>query len=165
MPKLAANLSMLFVEVDFLERFAAAARAGFRAVEYQYPVRMEAGRNRRARRATPRVQVVLHNLPARRPARGERGIACLTGREQRVPRRRRARHRVRARRCAARACNCLAGLVPAGADRAALHATCVANLKHAARAGESRGMRALIEPINARTVPDFFLALGARRRR
>ena len=88
MPRLAANLSTLFPEVPFLERFAAAARAGFRYVEYQFPYQWNAEElARRAREAG--VRVVLHNLPAGDFAKGERGIACLPGRERefRTPRR------------------------------------------------------------------------------
>src|SRR5947208_14868257 len=82
MPKLAANLSMLFAEVDFLERFAAAARAGFRAVEYQYPYEWKAEDIAAAVRDAG-LQVVLHNMPRGDPARAEHGTACLPGREQR----------------------------------------------------------------------------------
>ncbi|MGH8742407.1 MAG: TIM barrel protein, partial [Burkholderiales bacterium] len=80
MPRLAANLSMLFTEVEFLDRFAAAAKAGFRYVEYQFPYQWPADELAlRAREAG--VGVVLHNLPAGDFAKGERGIACLPGRE------------------------------------------------------------------------------------
>src|SRR5260221_2583278 len=76
MPKLAANLSTLFVEVDFLERFAAAARAGFRAVEYQYPYEWRPEDIARAARDAG-LAVVLHNMPAGHAARGERGTPRL----------------------------------------------------------------------------------------
>ena len=110
-PKLAANLSMLFVEVDFLERFAAAARAGFRAVEYQYPYDWKPAQIAGA-------------------ARDARGTACLTGREQRFREDlERAIEYARQVRCPN--LHLMAGVVPAGAVRAALHATYVANLKHA----------------------------------
>ena len=85
MPRLAANLSTLFKERPFLERFRAAADAGFRAVEYQYPYEEQAGEiAKRARDAG--LQVVLHNMPRGDPARGEHGTACLPGREQRFRR-------------------------------------------------------------------------------
>src|SRR5688572_26560292 len=81
MPKLAANLSTLFPQLDFLERFDAAAKAGFRYVEYQFPYQWNPDElARRARDAN--VQVVLHNLPAGDFAKGDRGIACLPGRER-----------------------------------------------------------------------------------
>src|SRR5690349_20772927 len=81
MPKLAANVSMLFTEQPFLDRFAAAAAAGFRYVEYQFPYAHRAEEVAAAARAAG-VQVVLHNLPAGDMAAGERGIACLPGRER-----------------------------------------------------------------------------------
>ena len=81
MPKVAANLSTLFPEVPFLDRFAAAARAGFRYVEYQFPYQWSPDElARRAREAG--LEVVLHNLPAGDLAKGDRGIACLPGRKQ-----------------------------------------------------------------------------------
>jgi len=82
MPRLAANLSTLFRERDFLDRFAAAARAGFRAVEYQYPYEWSAA-DIAARAKAAGVQVVLHNMPRGDTARGEHGTACLPGREAR----------------------------------------------------------------------------------
>ena len=82
MPKFAANVSMMFAEVEFLQRFAAAARAGFRAVEYQYPYEWKPGDIAAAARDAG-VEVVLHNMPQGDAALGERGTACLTGREQR----------------------------------------------------------------------------------
>src|SRR6478735_9146819 len=81
MPKLAANLSMLFAEHDFLDRFAAARAAGFRFVEYQFPYAHSSAELARAARDAG-VQVVLHNLPPGDSARGERGIASLPGRER-----------------------------------------------------------------------------------
>ena len=80
MPKLAANLSTLFADVDFPERFGRAARAGFRYVEYQFPYAWRAA-ELAARAQEAGVQVVLHNLPPGDMARGERGIASLPGRE------------------------------------------------------------------------------------
>src|SRR2546422_2255311 len=81
MPQLAANLSTLFPQLDFLERFAAARAAGFSYVEYQFPYAF--GAEQLAQRARDAgVQVVLHNLPAGDMAKGERGIACLPGRER-----------------------------------------------------------------------------------
>src|SRR3970040_361133 len=82
MPKLAANLSTMFKETAFLERFAAARKAGFRAVEYQYPYDFEAVDVAAAAREAG-VQVVLHNMPPGDAQRGEHGTACLPGREAR----------------------------------------------------------------------------------
>ncbi len=152
MPRLAANLSMLFVEHPFLERFAAAAAAGFRYVEYQfpYPERPDAVAQA-ARRAG--VQIVLHNLPAGDMEAGERGIACLPGRE--------AEFRAGVERAIeyakAAGCprlNCLAGLAPA--DRRHFQ-TLAANVRYAARRLSEVGLQLLLEPINTRSVPGFFL--------
>src|ERR1700704_1694167 len=79
MPKLAANLTMLFGEMDFLERFEAAATAGFHGVEFLFPYAYEAPVLRQRLRDHGLVQV-LHNLPAGDWAKGERGVACLPGR-------------------------------------------------------------------------------------
>ncbi|HET7198174.1 MAG TPA: 2-oxo-tetronate isomerase [Burkholderiales bacterium] len=152
MPRLAANLSMLFTEHGFLERFAAAAAAGFRHVEYQFPYAHRADEVADAARRAG-VQVVLHNLPAGDSAAGERGIACLPGRE--------AEFRAGVERAIeyakAAACprlNCLAGLAPA--DRAHFE-TLVANVRHAARRLSEVGVQLMLEPINTRSVPGFFL--------
>ncbi len=160
MPKLAANLSMLFVEVDFLDRFGAAARAGFRGVEYQYPYDWKAGDIAAAARDAG-VKVVLHNMPPGDPQRGERGTACLTGREQRF------RDDLEMAVDYARMADCanlhlMAGVVPAGADRAALHATYVSNLRYAAERLRGAGMRLLIEPLSERTVANCFLRSSAQ---
>lgn len=80
MPRLAANLSLLFPELPFLERFAAAARAGFRYVEYQFPYAFGSAADVAARAKDAGVEVVLHNLPAGDAARGDRGIACQPAR-------------------------------------------------------------------------------------
>jgi len=150
--KLAANLSMLFPELDFLERFAAARAAGFRYVEYQFPYPFEADEIARHARAAG-VEVVLHNLPAGDMAKGERGIACLPGRE--------AEFRDGVERAIAYAkavgcarLNCISGLAPA--DGTHLR-TLVANVRHAARRLGEVGIQLMIEPINTRSVPGFFL--------
>jgi hydroxypyruvate isomerase len=160
MPKLAANLSTLFVEVAFLERFAAAARAGFRAVEYQYPYEWQPQDIAAAARDAG-VEVVLHNMPPGDAQRGERGTACLTGREQRF------RDDLERAIEYARPVNCtslhlMAGVVPAGVQRADLHATYVANLKYAAKRLGDAGMRLLIEPLSERTVANCFLRSSAQ---
>jgi hydroxypyruvate isomerase len=163
MPKLAANLSMLFVEVEFLERFSAAARAGFRAVEYQYPYDWKPAEIAAAARDA-RVDVLLHNMPQGDSARGERGTACLTGREQRFGEDlERAIEYARLVRCPN--LHLMAGVVPAGAERAALHDTYVANLKHAGQRLAREGMRALIEPLSERTVANCFLRSSAQAAR
>ena len=160
MPRLAANLSTLFKEVEFLARFAAAARAGFRAVEYQYPYE-HAARDIAAAAREAGVQVVLHNTPRGDAARGEHGTACLPGREQRFREDLElAIEYARAAGCAF--LHCTAGVPPEGVERAAAHATYVANLKHAARRLRAEGMRLLIEPLSAGTVANYFLGGSAQ---
>jgi len=158
--KLAANLSMLFPELPFLERFAAAAKAGFRGVEYQYPYDWQPADIAAAARDA-RVEVLLHNMPPGDAQRGERGTACLPGREQRFrDDLERAIEYARVVRCPS--LHLLAGVAPQGADRAALHATFVSNLKQAARRLAREGMRALIEPLSERTVANCFLRSSAQ---
>jgi hydroxypyruvate isomerase len=156
-PKLAANLSTLFPEVQFLDRFAAAARAGFRYVEYQFPYQWSADElARRARDAG--VEVVLHNLPAGDLAKGDRGIACLPGREREFRDGvKRAIDYARAARCPR--LNCLAGIAPADREH---FAVLVGNVRYAARELGAAGLSLTLEPINTRTVPGFFLSRSAQ---
>ena len=157
MPRLAANLSTLFPEVPFLERFAAAARAGFRYVEYQFPYQWNAEElARRAREAG--VRVVLHNLPAGDFAKGERGIACLPGREREFrDSLEKAIPYAKAVDCPR--LNCLAGLAPV--DPAHFDVL-VANVRHAARRLGEAGLQLVLEAINTRSVPGFFLSRSAQ---
>lgn len=152
MPRLAANLSMLFTEHAFLDRFAAAAAAGFRYVEYQFPYGWPARAVAQAARRAG-VEVVLHNLPAGDMDAGERGIACLPGREDEFRAGvERAIEYASTARCPR--LNCLAGLAPVdGAHRAAL----VSNVRYAARRLSEVGVQLVIEPISTRSVPGFFL--------
>jgi hydroxypyruvate isomerase len=157
MPKLAANLSMLFPERAFLERFSAAAAAGFRYVEYQFPYPHGAAEVADAARGAG-VEVVLHNLPAGDMARGERGIACLPGRERDF-REGVARAIEYAKAAGCPRLNCLAGLAsedPRHFD------TLVANVRYAARRLAEVGLQLMLEPINTRTVPGFFLTGSAQ---
>ena len=152
MPKLAANVSMLFPQLPFLDRFAAARKAGFRYVEYQFPYDHDAAEvARRVRDAG--VEVVLHNLPPGDYAKGERGIACLPGREREF-REGIERGIEYARAAGCPRMNCLAGLAPADEKH---RAVLVGNLRYAARKLGEAGLQLLIEPINTRTVPGFFL--------
>jgi hydroxypyruvate isomerase len=160
MPRFAANVSTLFTETGFLERFAAARKAGFRAVEYQYPYDFAPSEVARAAREAG-VEVVLHNMPQGDAQRNERGTACLPGREQRFrDDLERAIEYARAARCAS--LHLMAGVAPAGAERATLHATYVANLKHAAKRLAEERMRLLIEPLSERTVANCFLRSSAQ---
>jgi hydroxypyruvate isomerase len=157
MPKLAANLSTLFTEVDFPERFAAAARAGFRYVEYQFPYQWKPDElAKRAREAG--MEVVLHNLPAGDFAKGERGIACLPGREGEF-REAVARGIQYAKAVGCPRLNCLAGLAPA--DRRHFDVL-VENVRYAARQLGEAGLQLTLEAINTRTVPGFFLSGSAQ---
>jgi len=156
-PKLAANLSTLFPEAGFLDRFAAAAKAGFRYVEYQFPYPWDPDElARRARAAS--VQVVLHNLPAGDFAKGERGIACLPGREKEF-REGVERAIAYAKAVSCPRLNCLAGLAPADREH---FAVLVENVRFAARRLGEAGLQLVIEPINTRTVPGFFLSRSAQ---
>jgi hydroxypyruvate isomerase len=157
MPKLAANLSTLFAEREFLERFALARAAGFRYVEYQFPY-AHAPQELAAAARDAGVQVVLHNLPAGDFTRGERGIACLPAREREFKEGvERAIAYAKAVNCPR--LNCIAGLAPV--DREHFDAL-VANVRHAARRLGEVGIELVIEPLNTRSVPGFFLTTSAQ---
>ena len=155
MPRIAANLTMMFNEVPFLDRFAAAAKAGFTAVEFLFPYDYKAA-DLRARLDANKLQLVLHNLPAGDWAGGERGIACLPDRTQEF-RDGVGRAIEYAKALGVGQLNCLAGKAPAGADAAALRATFVANLRYAAAELKRAGLKLLIEPINTFDIPGFYL--------
>jgi hydroxypyruvate isomerase len=159
MPRFAANLSFLFTELPFLDRFAAAARAGFEGVEYASPYEHPA-RDIARRLADQGLTQALFNLPAGNWEAGERGIAILPGREKEFRESlSRALDYADALGCAR--LNCLAGIAPPGADRGILEETFVANLAFAAEALRVRRVRLLIEPINTRDMPGFFLNRSA----
>jgi hydroxypyruvate isomerase len=156
MLRLAANLSLMFAEVPFMERFAAAARAGFRYVEYQFPYAFGSAAEvaRRARDAG--VQVVLHNLPGGDAAKGDRGIACQPARVSEFREDvERAIEYAKAAGCPR--LNALAGVAPADAAPELLFETLVENLRYAAGKFAQAGLTLLTEPANRRTIPDFFL--------
>ena len=152
MPKLAANVSMLFPQLDFLDRFAAARAAGFRAVEYQFPYDHDAKEvARRVRDA--RLEAVLHNLPLGGNPKVERGIACLPGREREF------RDNVERgiEYAVAAGCprlNCISGIAPA--DKEHLDVL-VGNLRYAARKLGAAGLQLMVEPVSTRTVAGFIL--------
>ncbi len=154
MPKFSANLGFLFTELPFLDRFAAAARAGFKGVEYASPYEHRA-RDIGRRLADHGLTQALFNLPAGEA--GERGIAILAGREAAF-RDGVSRALDYAEELGCPRLNCLAGVAPADADRRALEETFVANLAFAADAARRRGVKLLIEPINTRDIPGFFLS-------
>jgi 2-dehydrotetronate isomerase len=155
MPRFAANLSMLYPEHDFLDRFAAAAADGFTAVEYLFPYAWPAAELVARLRAHGLQQVLFNAAPGDWDA-GERGLACLPGREPEF----RGALLKALEYADALACprlHVMAGLAPEGVERARLQATYEANLAWAAAEAAKAGRDVLIEPINTRDIPRFFL--------
>jgi hydroxypyruvate isomerase len=155
MPKFAANLTMLFNEVPFLERFERAAKAGFEAVEFLFPYAWPAAEIK-SRLDANRLKLVLHNLPPGDWDAGERGIGCHPDRVDEF-RAGVAKAIEYARALGVPQLNCLAGKVPAGVDDATLRKTFVGNLKFAAGELKKAGLKLLIEPINTFDIPGFYL--------
>ncbi|HEY2031332.1 MAG TPA: hydroxypyruvate isomerase [Myxococcales bacterium] len=153
MPKFAANLTMLFTEAPFLDRFERAAKAGFKSVEFLFPYPYPVSELKR-RLDGNGLQLVLHNLPAGDWDKGERGIACLPGREEEF-RDGVAKAIEYATALGVKQVNCLAGK---GTDRAVL----VNNLRYAASELKQANIKLLIEPINTYDIPGFFLT-GTRQ--
>lgn len=155
MPKLAANLTMMFTEVPFLERFGAAARAGFAGVEFLSPYAFAAEEVAAALRDA-RVAPVLFNAALGDWERGERGLAALPGRERDFD-------DAFAQGVAyARALGCprlhvMSGNVEPGADLEAMRNTFVANVRRAAGAASAHGIELSIEPLNPRDMPRYFI--------
>ena len=160
MPRFAANLSMMFTEVPFLARFAAAANAGFTGVEYlfpyEYPAEVIA-----AELKTNTLENVLFNLPPGDWASGERGTTCLPGREEefRVGVATAIQY---AKELKTTRLHAMAGVVPESVSPAEAKATYVANLKFAAAELARHGISLLIEAINTRDIPGFFLNTQAQ---
>ncbi len=155
MPRFSANLSMLFTEHDFLDRFDAAARAGFKGVEYIGPYD-HAPEVVAARLKKNGLSQVLFNLPPGDWGKGERGIAVLPDRIDEF------RKSVDTAITYAKALdcpqvNCLAGIAPEGISPAELENVFVHNLSYAAPRLEEAGIRLLVEAINTRDIPGFFL--------
>ncbi|WP_331375936.1 hydroxypyruvate isomerase [Sinorhizobium chiapasense] len=155
MPRFAANLTMLFNEAPFLDRFSLAAKAGFEGVEYLFPHEFEKMALRAALDRNGLTQV-LHNLPAGDWARGERGIAILPDRIDEF-RKGVAAAIDYATALDCRQVNCLVGIAPDGVSDNILRTTLVANLKLAATELGKHGIRLLIEPINRFDIPGFYL--------
>jgi hydroxypyruvate isomerase len=155
MPKFCANLTLLFNEHTFIERFAKAAQAGFRGVEYLFPYEHDKQQLADELQKHKLVQV-LHNLPAGKWAEGERGIACHPSRvgefQDGVGL---AIDYASALGC--KQLNCLAGLCPPDVPDERQRTTFVANLKFAALKLKEAGIKLLIEPINTRDIPGFYL--------
>jgi hydroxypyruvate isomerase len=155
MPKFAANLTMLFNEVPFLERFALASEAGFEAVEYLFPYDYNAAELKQELTENNLVQV-LHNLPAGNWGAGERGIAVLPDRIDEF-RRGVVMAIDYATALGCKQVNCLAGIAPAGLNDDVLRSTFVHNLRLAAQELAKYDIRLLIEPINTYDIPGFYL--------
>ena len=154
-PRFAANVTLMFNEVPFLERFDAAARAGFKGVEFLFPYAHEAGAIA-AQLEMHGLENVLFNMPPGDFAAGERGLACLPDRQAEF------RDGVDlalsyAKILGTRRLHAMAGLLPQGADRAAYRAAYVDNLRYAAAEIARHGIMLLIEPINTRDMPGYFL--------
>jgi hydroxypyruvate isomerase len=155
MPQFAANLSMLFTELPFMERFAAARTAGFEAVEYLFPYALDKSELAKALKANGLKQV-LHNLPAGNWDAGDRGMACDPARVDEF----RSGVMLGIEYATTLGCpqlNCLAGKLPAGVSADRARATLVTNLVFAADKLKAAGLRLLMEPINFFDIPGFFL--------
>jgi 2-dehydrotetronate isomerase len=164
MPQFAANLSMMYVELPFLDRFEAAAKDGFKAVEFLFPYAYEA-KELAARLKAHGLQQVLFNLP---PGGidaasiesawngGTRGIACIPGREADLL----AGAQLALRYADVLQCprlHMMAGLLPGGKDRADVRQTYINNAQAASKLAAKQGINILLEPINTRDIPGFFL--------
>lgn len=159
MPKFAANLSMMFTEVPFLDRFSTAAEAGFRGVEYLFPYDHPVGLLEQ-QLSLHRLENVLFNMPAGDWAAGERGIGCIPGREEEF----RAGVALAidyARRLKTRRLHAMAGLEPKDADPATLRSTYIENLRYAAAKCAEQEITLLVEAINTHDIPGFYLSLQA----
>ena len=165
MPKFAANLSMMYTELPFLDRFEAAAKDGFKAVEYLFPYAYEA-RELAARLQGNDLQQVLFNAPPGGidtasiakawDVEGSKGTACIAGREAEF------KAGVALALTYAEALRCprihlMAGLIPEGSDCESVQGTYISNLRWAAGQAARAGLEVLIEPINTRDIPRFFL--------
>lgn len=162
MPRFAANLSMMFGEVPFLQRFEAAAAAGFRGVEYLFPYDYSPT-ELKERLGANGLSQVLFNLPPGDWAAGERGLAAIPGRQADV------RDGIALAIDYAQALDCprlhmMAGLVPDGADRRECSAVYLENLRHAAAEAGRAGLSLLLEPINPVDMPGYFLNTQAEAR-
>jgi len=155
MPKFSANLTMLFTEVDFLERFERAAKAGFKGVECQFPYQWPKEQLVEKLKKNGQ-QMVLHNVPAGNWAAGERGIACLPGREGEFQEGvGKAIEYAKALKCPR--INCPVGLTPKNVPADKVRQTLVKNLKFAAEAMQKAGISLLVEALNSTDIPGFYL--------
>ena len=156
MPQFAANLTLLFNEVPFLERFEKASQAGFKAVEFLFPYAYAADEIKTLLDQY-HLKLVLHNLPPGNFESNERGIACLPNRidEFRLGVATGIQY---AEILGVKQLNCLAGITPQGIDAQLLRQTLIANLQYAAKEFQAAGLKLLIEPINTFDIPNFYLS-------
>ena len=164
MIKFCANLGWLFTEHAFMDRFAAAAKAGFTGVEFSAPYDHDVG-ELASRLADHGLKQVLFNLPSGDAKKGERGLACLP---QRIHDFRDGVKRALeiADRLSCHQINCLAGITPKNESPAVLWETLSENLNFAATEMAEVGVTLLLEPINHYEMPEFFIntsqsAMGA----
>lgn len=155
MLRFSANLSMLFLEYDFLERFDRAAAAGFKAVEFMFPYGYSVAVLQEKLKSNG-LEHTLHNLPAGEWEKGERGIACIPGREEEF------RSGVQAAILYAKALgnskiNCLVGKTPKGVSAETVHQTLVDNLRYAGNELAKEGILLVLEAINHFDIPGFYL--------
>jgi len=155
MPRFCANLTMLYNEHEFLDRFAAAKADGFTGVEFMFPYAFPKDRVAEALRQSG-VTLALHNLPAGNWEGGERGLACLpdrTGEFQEAV----GRGIEYAKALGARQLNCLSGLTPKGVDPERVRRTVVENVRFAADRLREAGIRLVVEAVNSKDIPGFHL--------
>ena len=164
MPKFSANLSFLFQEYEFLDRFAAARLAGFQAVEYLFPYDLASPSEIAARLSDNGLTQVLFNLGQGNWEAGERGIVALPGRQDDV--RRAVDNALRyANALGCRQLHVMAGIVPDGTDVRACEDAYVGNLAYVADALGREGIRALIEPLNTIDMPGYLLTTAGHAQR
>lgn len=160
MPRFAANLSMMFNEAAFLDRFAAARAVGFEGVEFLFPYDFPAA-ELRARLTGEGLTQVLFNMPPGDWSGGERGMASIPGRQFEFRETvKKALDYANALDC--RQVHCMAGIVPAGVSMTTATAVYAANLAWAAEQAQPAGVRLVIEPINHRDMPGYFLNTQAQ---
>jgi hydroxypyruvate isomerase len=160
MPRFAANLSMMFNEVPFLDRFAAAAKAGFRGVEFLFPYEHPAAEIRKRLNDAGLTQV-LFNMPPGDWGKNERGLASLPGRREEF------RDGVKvaldyAQALDCKLVHCMAGIVPADVSPVTAASVYAANLAWATEQAALAGVNLVIEPINHRDMPGYFLNTQAQ---
>ncbi len=154
MPKLAANLSWIYQEVPFLQRFGAAAAHGFKAVEILFPYEAPAAEIA-AELKKHKLTQALFNLPPGHASKGERGLAALPGREEEFAAAiDKALDYAQVLEC--RTLHVMSGMIAPGADVKAMHRTFVSNLKKICDRTAKNGLTIVLEPINHRDIPGYF---------